>query len=255
MGTMAFERRTNLGSLLAAVLVGLLALAVNQVFKSSPEEVETLLTQIHKSTEAGWEQFLSPRLPARRLHQLIDCQRRLGRVYQSWSGIGGVLPERKIRETVARAQATSAILEQTPELTRKQGKLAESAMLAVYFMAAEMLPDQYSSQFLELSGCLLESAATPDEVARIEHLRLYHAYRFNEPDDLRLLKKLREFSQDVTDAKAGVPIYLTVTADLVTQGRTHLARAVLLQGSSMYYGQKPTRRLVDQLVLLQIQRK
>jgi hypothetical protein len=256
---MDFAKRSNLSSLLAAVLVGLLSLQINQVFKTNPEAVDRVLRQLTESlfaeappADVPPEDRLSPEL----VSAIENLDQRLARMYQIWKSVRLTSENSRVPHQVgqsARAiQASLTELEKRDDVSEEQWRRARMLALSAFFVSAEILPDEFSQAFQDHCEQLLAENLTSDQRKKVTLLRFYHQMQVSQSNGEGLLARLRGFSRAHPTADVGVPLYLVIAQDLASQGRAPLAKKVLKQGMSVYHGQPEAGHLVNELINLNL---
>lgn len=244
---MKFAKRSNLGSLIAAVLLGTLSLAINQVFKSNPEAVASLLRKLQPPVTRPADTRRDPSQVVAAMH---TRERLLAKAYAKWTTTG-VKKNAQVQGLCRATRNDLAVIGQLNQVTEEQRLQASMLALKAYFMSAELMRDEFSELFLEHSQQLAESELADAQVRKIELLRAYHLLRVKQSDAQTLLVALRDFAKTHADTKLCISLYLLVAEDLARQHKTNLARAVLSQGKETYRGSPGVKRLINRLIDLQ----
>ncbi len=247
---MDFTKRSHLGSLIAAVLVGTLSLAINQVFKSNPEAVAVLLRRLQRPATAASADAGSS--PVQIVALMKAREQLLAKMYLNWT-VDEIMKTSRVQAICQTTQRDLAAINGLSEATDDQLREASMVALSVYFMGAEMMRAEFTELFSRLSRELLDSELGDAQTPQIKLLAAYHGLDVRQSDGRSLLSGLKEFSQTHADSDLCVKLYLLVAEDLVRQKRRPLARAVLSQGKAIYREKPAAQQLINRLIDLQAQ--
>lgn len=242
-----FERPSNVGSLIGAVLVGLLALAANHYIRMDTKWLQELVEQHNRPKPKRTE--VAADLPfdaagVRKRIQSIESE--WSEDFTHWRRSGRGIPRDELLEKRAEVDRLVESIRSHKTLDAELERGAQMARLRIYFMTAERFGDQYSDEFVDLAK-EIEQTETDQASAEASALRFFHLEDFRSPDDQKLLDKLREFSvRTMHTPGVGVQLYSSVAHELCRFGQTTLAERVLDQGVEVYAGSSGISRLINQ---------
>ncbi len=272
---MEFTQRSNLSSLIPALLVSLLALAANYYVRMAPcmtAQQRPAVSLGANSPSSGGQQVTHPvaveGLPESQLAeatgkqkpgvsskvppetQLRDIERRLSTVFRRWQTDQTSVSARVLSDLVQQADAAADELLSGERLSASERMALERRRLKIQFMAAELAPAKQSASFLAAADAFIQfhgdKAAGPVAV-----LQLIHRHHVSPLSDDGLLAKLEEFTWQYPDPYLGTTLYALMADDLYRRGYRELALRVVRQGMELYKGQAAVSRLVNLLVDLQ----
>jgi hypothetical protein len=250
---MDLGQQSNLGSLISAVLVGLLALASNQyarmdrsTLKSFVDGLQhrTRVVSVHRPEDEGKASIVAVEKEITRLESY------LAGVFEQWK-------DSKLRATDPRITgAWTAIgnvvtkLDSDAELWDKLSSRSRVDLMWILFWAAEMNPPEFSSHFLDVSQRISEQE-TETVGAQAAVLQLYHGHDRNEPNETMLAERLEEFARQNPRDMIGVFMYLIMARELFDNGHTDMSERLLRRGIqiySSYPGHVGSSRLINELM-------
>ena len=252
---MEFTKRSNLGALLAAVLVGLLSLCINHVFRATPEDIDRLLRRFKEVTSRVSEDATPTpgRPPAQLLDDLTQVKAAMDQEFKTRAHLKSFDPSpiKQLGDILATALKS---LEHHSETTSTQ--LHQGRMLAfkALFLAAEMLPLEYSELFQQVGDRILQDDSELAEKRQVQLLLGFHECKiFQDDKDDAVLERLKSFARRQTDASLAIDFFVTVAQEMQKKGRLRAARAILRHGIEIYQDHPEKRKLVNQLIDIQIE--
>ena len=243
---MELEKKSNLRSLIPAVLVGLLALAANEYTKMDPAMLRDSVESMEKQIAALMEEEEKPKPKKTDFGRLMKLHKSTLKKYENWRATRQPLKHEKIESIVDKADRLVVGVLEDPESKPKQKSMSMTRRVSIYFMAAEWAPTMYSRQFLELADQLIESEL-PEYGDSAAVLRFYHLTDFGNPNDDELLRDLVSFSERHS-RDASIELYSMVASELWRRGFRQLSVDVLNQGIRLLSGSPGVSRLVNQLI-------
>jgi hypothetical protein len=251
---MDLGQQSNLGSLVSAVLVGLLALASNQYARMDRTAMRKFLDQLQtRQRQVGVEPSkLSPEeVTVQEMQTEIErLEFQLATVFERWKQGKFKANDPRLTRLWTAVEEVQQKLEEKPELVEQLPTRSRVDCIWSLFRAAEMNPQQFSARFLELSD---QMAAQDDETvsAQAAVLRLYHGHDRNEPDEDQIGKKLEEFVRANPDDMVGVFLYLIISRELYDNGHHDTAERLLRRGIQIYSeypGHVGSSKLINELM-------
>ncbi len=243
---MELEKKSNLRSLVPAVLVGLLALAANEYTKMDPAVLRDSVESMEKQLAALMKEEDKPKPKKTDLGSLRKLQASTSRKYERWRATRKAIDAKKLRSIVEKADRLANDVLDDPETKPKQKSFARLLQVTIYFMASEWAPNEYSRTFIEMADATIESDTTKvrDDVAV---LRFYHLTEFGDPNDRQLLADLAAFGER-HGKEAAIELHSMVATELWRRGYRQLSVDVLEQGIRRLSGSPGISRLVNQLI-------
>ena len=244
------ERRSNLGPLVMAVVVGLLALASPHYRRLDMQAIEELLTfesaaepEALPATETLEVMGPPPATDLLRA-RLAEIDQKFSIRYKQWKK--GQVPktDAELKTGIAEVRSFAAQLE---KIAGSYADDEQMAVLRLLFMAADIRSGPYSDAFLALCEHL-ESNENEQLASQAGVLRFYHFYDLTRPNAAELLPALDDFSSRHHDPKCTIRLYSMVSHSLWSRGRLSSAEEVLQLGIQRMAGQPGVGRLVNQMV-------
>lgn len=250
---MELGKTSNLGSLISAVLVGLLALASNQFARMDPrlfrspqqseKPVETLPVTKTKSSPAArkLESVATIRKLAEDLEKVMFSQ------FGRWKAHAFPSDYPQLNRTLTATDKLLAKLAKQTELLDELSSADQMTIVRLLFMAAEIDSQRFDTAFQDWA-LRLTNADSPQIAAQAAALRFFRGTNLAQPDAPALLDQLRSFSEIHPDPDLGVSFYVNVADELKAQGHVEVARLVIKLGSEFYSGKPGAFRLVRWLI-------
>ncbi len=226
---------SNLGSLISAVLVGLLALASNQYARMDRSTMTSFVEGIHlpgRGYEAPPEPVDEGKPTLKETEaRIAKLESRLSTIFEQWK-------EGRIRADDRRLERMWKAIHQLKDRLDSNDDLAESLSTRarvnyvwIVFRAAEMNPEQFSDSFHAMSE---DMSSEKDQTVRAQAavLEIYHGYDPLEPDVGALNEKLKTFARENLDI--GVFLYLIISRELCDVGNREAAETILRRGIQVY---------------------
>lgn len=251
---MEFTKRSNLGPLVAAVMVGLLSLCINQVFRVGPEDVDRFLDGLGR-VRMEIEQRTRPmeRTPLRLLDDLKRVERVLNNIFHQQVR-GRSRDTDQVIRVVGNLTSTAYELENHEQATSQQVQQGRMLELSGLFLAAQLMPNEFSEQFLELGDRILNTDSSVSQNERVQLLTSFHEFHIGQNPDAVVLQMLDDYSQRQIFDSLAIRLYLLISQEVWIQGRIDLARDILLQGVKIYHDHPDKQKLANRLIDLKIGR-
>lgn len=242
-------RPSNVGSLIAAVCVGILALVSNQYarvcsgllhqflnqpaevtldppsetveVKTTPEVAQPVKQIIYLDTPAKVDRSLQLLTPT--LEQLFGRWR--SRLEAPTKNHGGLKELRRIHLS----------LDRKPELASQLSTTSRLTLLSVTFMAYQVVPHEFRDRYVEWSKTLSESSV-PIERALSEGLSIYTRNDMKRPNVPHLCETLRQFTAKHQNYRISADVYLMVAQELWLRGQLKASETVLRSGMETMAG-------------------
>lgn len=254
----AQRRNSSLGSLVMAVLVGLLSLGANEYARVDRNQLDsyfshwTLLTSF-TSSDSDAEAASAP-LESQVVsldHQLRDLRSQLerlefelGEAFEIWHRSGTKPPESLAqllpKLTPATIDANATLREFTEE--------DRIALMRVLFIAAQIEPVSFADSFRRLNREVIKTESESVAASAVV-LRIYDGIDFRTADRKTILGAIAGFDHRYpTRQDEGVELCSMVSDRLWRSNRPNLAEQVLRYGIKHYAGRSGVSRLVNQLI-------
>jgi hypothetical protein len=237
---MDLGQQSNLGSLISAVLVGLLALASNQYARMDRTAMKSFLdglqTRPHviKSVRDSLE---GPEQTGVKVVQdeIERLEAQLSGIFERWKTGKVSAGDPRLTKLWAAMHDLQAKLTENPQLLEQLPTRSRVDCIWSLFRAAEMNPQQFSEVFLKLSE---KMSGHDDETvsAQAAVLRLYHGHDRNQPNEEMIAQKLEEFVRGNPDDMVGVFLFLIISRELYDNGHHEMAERLLRRGIQIYSG-------------------
>jgi hypothetical protein len=265
---MELARPSNVGSLIGAVMVGVLAVLANYYVRMDPRVLQGLLPDSSSKAVAGpidrkqnekywqrlWELWRrtntdEPRSPEQdrqdSLERMKVVEKYLLDSSERKKKSGEVLSIEQLDVRIKELNQLYDRLRADANTTDEQHKEARLSRLYGYYLAADMAPASYSEDFLDVARELTDNG-DETESSHAAALKMLHESDFLHPDEQRLLSELQEFTQTFSASEVGVYLYSIISRELWQNGHSKTAEAVLRLGMETYAGQHRSR-LFNQL--------
>jgi hypothetical protein len=234
---MDLGQQSNLGSLVSAVLVGLLALASNQYARMDRMAFKAFLDELHRrhlespSAPAGEDQT-SVKVVQVEIERL---ESQLSAIFEKWKAGKVNANDPRLAKLWKAMHEVQDKLANEPQLLEKLPTRSRVDCVWSLFRAAEINPQEFSEQFLAMSETM---SAQEDETvsAQAAVLRLYHGHDRNEPNEEIIAEKLEEFVNGNPQDMVGVFLYLIISRELYDNGHYEMAERLLRRGIQIYSG-------------------
>ena len=265
---MELSRPSNVGSLIGAVMVGLLALLADYYVRMDPEVLQGLLPKSTSKAAADqideienekywqrlWELWRrtnanEPRSPEEERQDALERMKVVEKYLLDSSErrkkSGEIVPVEQLDVRIKELNELYDRLQADVEATEEQRKEARLSRLYGYYLAADMASASYAQSFLDVARDLKDQG-DETESSHAVALRLLHESDFRHPNDEQLLNELRTFSQTYAASEVGVYLYSIIARELWLNGHPQSAEAVLRLGMDTYTSEHRSR-LFNQL--------
>lgn len=265
---MELSRPSNVGSLIGAVMVGLLALLANYYVRMDPEILQGLLPKSTSKAAADqideienekywqrlWELWRrtnanEPRSPEEERQDALERMKVVEKYLLDSSErrkkSGEIVPVEQLDVRIKELNELYDRLQADVATTEEQRKEARLSRLYGYYLAADMASASYGQSFLDVARDLKDHG-DETESSHAVALRLLHESDFRHPNDEQLLNELRTFTQTYAASEVGVYLYSIIARELWLSGHPQSAEAVLRLGMDTYTGEHRSR-LFNQL--------
>ena len=251
--SMEFTKRSNLGSLLAAVMVGLLSLCINQVFRVEPDDVDQFLARLGQMRKDVQERIRPiDRSPLILLGELRRVEKTLNNIFHKQVR-GRKCDTDQVNRVVAILTTTANALKNHEYATSQQVEQGHMLAFSGLFLAAQMMPDGFSEQFRQMGDGILNMDSTELQKEHVRLLSEFHEFNVGQIQDAVILQKLQAYSQRQTDESLAIRLYVLISEEVWNQGRLNLARDILLQGVNTYHDHPDKQKLANRLIDLEIE--
>lgn len=254
---MEFTKTSNVGPLIAAVLVGLLSLCIPFVVRMSPDDIDGVLRGLKNTArEAVTETDPAPRRVIRQSPDelLADIKKIYRQLLQLNKRVrqGAKYNPTKVQSFINYVGLATTDLEDHQSATGGQKNAGALDYFKCLFIAAELEPRAYST-LCQSSGEKLLQTDSPE--SRSVRLFLgYHTYGFSRIQNPLVLKgRLVEFSRAHSDEGFVIDLHLLVARELQNSGKERLATQVLKQALAAYAHSPARTRLSNALIDLKMQ--
>ncbi|MCA9151898.1 MAG: hypothetical protein KDA92_21495 [Planctomycetales bacterium] len=245
---MEFGRRSNLGSLISAVLVGLLALGANEYARLDPRKLDSFFAQFKAKPEPPKQQLPPPKPTVRSVTiEINGVERELFPLFGKINAHVLTADDEKLREVLKRFSATLTKLENDEAIQTGIDPKTQLALLRALFMAAELHSEPFAEPFSVWSQRLVDSS-NHQLASQAAALSFFRENNLDTPDAQLILSQLERFSVEHPNPDLGIHFYLNVANQLVSRGHYELARTVIKLGADIYKGRPGTFRLVNWLI-------
>ncbi len=244
---MEIGRPSNLGTLVSAVLVGLLSLASNQYARMDRQALDDFVTRLARSDSAKVPAVTVDSVRA----EIEKTDTQLIPLFDRWMRREPPDHDPQLEQILAELTHWWTELQTYPEVQQALSLADHRLILRILFMAGEICPRQYSDEFLLWANQLAQSS---DESTRAEvaALCLYQQHDFLRPDATQLITDLDRFTCDHRDPQYGVRLYSMIAYELCRFGHTGVAQKVLQHGAEVYRNDVHVRQLINELIDLQV---
>jgi hypothetical protein len=246
---MDFGRQSNLGSLVSAVLVGLLALAANQYARLDPRKLDQFIAGIDVMSRKQEPEVFSVKTVRDTLQQ---CETQLMPLYLKWKGSLVSVEDPRIEQLLAKVDSHWKELANHPEVQAELNLPDRLAMVRILFAAAEMDPMRFTEPFTA-ANIQMAQVADASVAGKGAALELYHRHNFEQPVIADILSDLRQFSQSHSQPEIGGEVYLLMAHELKGHGQHASALRVLELGLESYRGTSVAPRLINEQIQLRLQ--
>jgi hypothetical protein len=233
---MELGQQSNLGTLISAVLVGLLAIGSNEFTRMDRSALKQFVHGLHVKAKAVRK--LPPQDQAKlnvaaAQKQISQIELELTRVFEQWKEGQLKSYDRRFEKVWRAINRLRTQLEADAELREALPAGARVDYLWMLFRAAEMNPSGFSQAFLDECGAM---AAHADDQVRTQAavLSIYHGYDPLRPQEGEITDKLEEFARANSDNMIGVFLYLLISRELYEAGQRDMAERVLKHGIRVY---------------------
>jgi hypothetical protein len=251
---MEFTKTSNVGPLIAAVLVGLLAICTDHAFMK-PEDIDRILRGFNRSSA---ETSGTPTVVSQLENPKLLSQKLLAG-YEALTGAsqgkrnGKPVNAKGLAKLVAQLNEASIALYEHPHATDAQKSQGQLNYLRALFLAAEMAPADHSDTFRDFGNRILAQGNVTDP-GKVRLLLAYHECSGGRiAEDLPgLLDRLAAFSKRETDQATAIDVYSLLSDELFSRGQPIAAMKVLQQGRAIYFQHPGKRKLNERLIDLQM---
>jgi hypothetical protein len=263
---MELGRPSNVGSLVAAVLVGSLALVSNhyarlgarlyyQMTRQPPaaSQTPTVPTSIEDPDLPGSDGH--PREPAlwttaEELGAALEkLELPLTESFDQWRRLRHVSPHpsAELQRRLAAVKKVHDSIQARPPVIDELVTKNRLSLLRVYFMAAQVQPQQYVTTYREHSHRLLNSSVAEERI-QAEALQVYLVQDLYRPDVATLTSDLERFTAAHPDHRLSVELWLLIARELSVRGHRKEAETLLRRGIQLNSAKRDKRRLVELLI-------
>jgi hypothetical protein len=233
---MELGQQSNLGTLISAVLVGLLAIGSNEFARMDRSALKGFVDNLHGRARAASQ--LPKKDPAKLNVEMAEKRIRgieteLTRAFDLWKK-GQLKPsDRRFNKIWRAIHELQTQLASDAELRGALPAQAHIDYVWMLFRAAEMKPSEFSQAFMEECGVMLDH--TDNQVrTQAAVLSIYHGYDPRQPREDELTGKLEEFARANSDNMIGVFLYLLISRELYEAGQREMAERLLRNGIRVY---------------------
>ena len=246
---MELGRPSNTGSLISAVLVGLLALGANQYARLDPRKLDDFFAGMKSPPEPVKTAALVPPQPTLKSvsNGINFSERELFPLFGKVKAHVLTAHDANLRDVLKRLSTTLDELERDPQIRTQLAPATQLALLRALFMAAELHAEPFADAFSLWSERLLDSP-NRQLASQAAALIFFRANDLDHPQPQAIVHSLREFSAEHTDPELGIHFYLNVAEQLRSKGHAELARVVIKLGIELYKERGGTHRLVNWLI-------
>jgi hypothetical protein len=233
---MELGRQSNLGTLVSAVLVGLLAISTNELVRVDRSALKDFFHGLRGRARAV--RTVPPvdqgELKVEHTKQrIVQIETELAKAFEQWKEGNIKANDRRYDRLWQAIRDLHTLLETDAELRESLPTSAHVDYVWLLFRAAEMRPTDFSVMFLDECRAL---AAHRDEQVRRQAavLSIYHGYDPRRPREDELNKKLEAFARANSDNMIGVFLYLLISRELYDLGQRDMAERILRNGIRIY---------------------
>jgi len=236
---MDLGQQSNLGSLVSAVLVGLLALASNQYVRMDRSSIKSVLDGLNSRTNA----IVRPQDPEdarsrslQKIAQAIEKQEKvLSNVFERWKEGSVMAEDPRLKPVWKGINNLRTKIDGDTSMWAELPTRARVDWVWILFRAAEMNPREFSEAFLSQSS---EMASRENETvgAQAAVLRIYHGFDRSNPNEAQLTEKLESFAKANPEEMVGIFLYLIISRDLYETGHRDMSERILRRGIRIYSG-------------------
>jgi hypothetical protein len=235
------------GSLISAVLVGLLALSANHYTRMDPQVLNVLIERIERKLRAPVPPPPPKDSPAA-VHAVLEAvEKDLLTLVGRWTAQS---PPAEHRQLQADLTAVNNLVTQLEADRKRFDTLSladKTAFLRVLFMAAELKPEPFESMFR--TWCERGLVSTDSAiVTQAAALQFFRSHDLTDPDTDQILQGLDAFSHEYPDPNLGVNLYLNIAKELKNKGHLEISRLVIKKGREVYAGNAAVSRLINWLI-------
>jgi hypothetical protein len=268
---MELGRPSNTGSLVSAVLVGLLALASNHYARISPKVIKmmqerarqrALLEQqeaarkIRDAKHPALEHKFGP-IPVipdelewsnEQLATTIEsCEDSIATAFQAWQLERSVVDRPQVVSTLSAVTRIQEYLSRYPQAIDTLSSTSRLALLRVYFMSAQIAPKTHADAFRHWDDRLTHSSVVAEQ-SQAAALRFYLQQDLRRPKLAELNKGLSDFAKQYPNHALGASLCSMISRELWSRGHQKAAEGVLRHGIEIHAGNPSVSQLVNQLV-------
>ena len=238
-----FERRTNLGSLVMAVLVGLLPLVSNQYVKVKPE---TLLSALPKTSEKNTnnEEMFPPSGVEKLRADIKSVDALLSQPFSAYTVGRRTRYDPRLLRGIA---AVRPYADRIDEICQEFNLIEQTTVLRLLFMAAQLQQETFRPAFVTLCSHI-EDKGDQKTTAQAGVLRFYHEQDLSQPNLKELVQALDRFSATHRDPIPEIHLYSIISQGLWRAGHSNDAQEILQRGIRRFKGQPGVSHLVNQMI-------
>lgn len=259
-------RPSNVGSLIAAVCVGLFALVSNQYARVCAQMLQQFLNQqqveaqVEPSPETVEVTAVTPETAPPKQVKFLDTPAKIDRSLELLSPTVETLFQRwrsrldastKNHGGLRELQRVYQGLDRKPELVRQLSTPSRLTLLSVTFMAYQVAPQDFRQRYVSWSKVLSESQE-PIERALAEGLSIYTRNDMKRPNVPHLCDTLRKFTETHQNYKISADVYVMIAQELWLRGQLKASETILRSGMETLSG-RYERDLLSQELMKQQQ--
>jgi hypothetical protein len=234
---MDLGHQSNLGSLVSAVLVGLLALASNQYLRMDRAAIKSFLDGLQTPAAVQPAEPVDPMAVATRevAATIEKRESELSTVFEQWKQGRIQANDPRLKKVWKSIHDLRNRIGNHEQLWEHLPTRARVDWIWILFRAAEMNPREFSAAFLSQSGEMVDQN---DQTVGVQAavLRIYHGFDRRDPNEAELCEKLQAFAQANPDEMVGIFLYLIISRDLYEAGHRDMSERVLRRGIRVYSG-------------------
>ncbi len=233
---------SHLGTLVAASLIGALALAANHFTRLDPQELGRILPTRPVSASRRDD----PATDAEPFAVLKQCHLEMARSLRRWRSTRVSVPPEQIQAQLKQMERLNVTIQADANRLPSEREWSALLQLSSRFMAAEMNAEAFADEFF-IQAAKIEDEAKPREAAVATALRLFHRLSQSPTPTKGLLPALREFSAKYPASDVGIALYCRIARRLAERDEAGLAEQVLQLGIQTYRDQPDADRLIREL--------